>query len=424
MSLLAISLSPRARLRSRHADVAEPGTSAVDDEVDYWLSSDGYTLQTQGRCTVALLPKADSVIAVVSEGDIAWHRITLPKAPAARLRAALTGVLEEALLDDADATHLALAPGAVAGIPTWVAAVNRAWLRGELAALERHRVFVDRVVPMVWPDTPPSGYFSEAGRAATADGSGNVRQDVVLTWSHADGVAMLRLQGGLARALLPAELPADARWTATPEVATAAERWLGLPVTVVSAGERTLQATRTLWNLRQFDLAARHRGTRAARDAWRRWLSPGWRPVRLGLLALVAVQVIGLNAWAWHLQSELNSQRQAMVSQLQTTFPQVSAVLDAPLQMQREVDGLRTAAGRPSAIDVEPMLTAAATAWPDSQPPVDNLRYELGRLTLAATGWSEAEIAQFRSQLRPAGWQVDAAEGRISLSRAAVGTSP
>ena len=424
MSILAISLSPRPRLRSRLADVAAPGASAADEEFDYRLSSDGFTLQAQGRCTAALLPKADSVIAVVSEGDIAWHRITLPKAPSARLRAALTGVLEEALLDDADATHLALAPGAVAGLATWVAAVNRGWLRGELAALERYRVFVDRVIPVAWPDTPASGHFSEAGGVATVDGSGSARQDVMLTWSHADGVAMLRLQGGLARALLPADLPPDARWTATPEVATAAERWLGLPVTVVSAGERALQATRTLWNLRQFDLAARHRGTRVARDAWRRWLSPGWRPVRFGLLALVAVQLIGLNAWAWHLRSELNSQRQAMVALLQTTFPQVSAVLDAPLQMQRALEALRAAAGRPSAIDVEPMLLAAAAAWPDSQPPVDNLRYESGRLTLAATNWSDAEIAQFRGQLQPAGWQVDAVEGRISLSRAAGGTSP
>jgi general secretion pathway protein L len=103
---------------------------------------------------------------------------------------------------------------------------------------------------------------------------------------------------------------------------------------------------------------------------------------------------------------------------LQATFPQVSAVLDAPLQMQREVDTLRAAAGRPSATDIEPMLLAAAAAWPPSQPPVDNLRYESGRLTLAATGWSEAEMTQFRSQLQPAGWQVDAADGRVSLSPA------
>lgn len=424
MPILVISLSPRPRLRSRHASMAAPGTSAADVEFDYHLSNDGFTLVNQGRCAAPLLPKADSVIAVVSEGDVAWHRITLPKAPSARLRAALTGVLEEALLDDAEATHLALAPGAVAGQPTWVAAVNRGWLRGELAALERHRVFVDRVVPSAWPDTPATGHFSEEGSGTAVDVSGNARQDVALTWSHAEGVAMLRLQGGLARALLPAELPLDARWTATAEVATVAERWLGSPVTVVSSAERALQATRTLWNLRQFDLAARHRGTRAARDAWRRWLSPGWRPVRYGLLALLAVQVLGLNVWAWHQRSELNSQRQTMVMLLQTTFPQVSAVLDAPLQMQREVDVLRAGAGRPSAADFEPMLLAAAAAWPDGQPPVDNLRYESGRLTLTATGWGDAEIAQFRSQLQPAGWQVEASEGSISLSRAVTGATP
>jgi general secretion pathway protein L len=418
MSILVISLSPRSRLRSRHADGAAPDGSSAENEFDYLLSRDGFTLLSRGRSTAALLPRADSVIAVVGDSDVAWHRITLPKAPSARLRAALTGVLEEALLDDADATHLALAPDAAAGQPTWVAAVNRRWLQGELAELERHRVFVDRVVPVVWPDSPPSGHFSAAQGAASVNGSG-APHDVVLTWSHDDGVAVLRLQGGLARTLLPAELPADARWTATPEVATTAERWLAAPVAVVSVGERALQATRTLWNLRQFDLAARHRGTRAARDAWRRWLSPGWRPVRYGLLALLVVQLLGLNLWAWHLRSELDAQRQAMVSLLQATFPQVSAVLDAPLQMQREVDTLRAAAGRPSAADVEPMLLAAAAAWPPSQPPVNNLRYESGRLTLSAAGWSDAEMTQFRSQLQPAGWQVDAADGRVSLSPAA-----
>ena len=381
-------------------------------------------MQAQGRCTAALLPKADSVTAVIGEADIAWHRITLPKAPASRLRAALTGVLEEALLDDAEATHLGLAPDAVAGQPTWIAAVHRTWLRDALAALERRRVFVDRVVPAVWPDMPASGHFSEVVDTDTGTGGGGALQEVALTWSHGEGVAMLRLQGGLARAMLPAELPADARWTAAPEVATAAERWLGAPVTVASNGERALQATRTLWNLRQFDLAARHRGSRAAGDAWRRWLSPGWRPVRYGLLALLAVQMVGLNAWAWHLRSSLDAQRQTMVTLLQTSFPQVSAVLDAPLQMQREVDALRAAAGRTSANDFEPMLLTVAAAWPRSQPPVDNLRYEAGQLTLAASGWNDAEIAQFRSQLQPAGWQVDAAEGRISVSRSAAGVSP
>ena len=58
--------------------------------------------------------------------------------------------------------HFAVAPDAVAGQPAWVAAIDLAWLRAELAALEKANVFVDRVVPAAWPDDPPSGHFAEA----------------------------------------------------------------------------------------------------------------------------------------------------------------------------------------------------------------------------------------------------------------------
>ncbi len=409
MPTLVICLPPRPRLRPRSAAPAVVEASGAE-EFDYLLTNDRFTIQSRGRCASTLLPKADSVIAVVGDADVAWHQITLPKAPSARLRAALAGVLEESLLEDAEDTCFALAPGAVAGQPTWVAAIHRSWLAERLGQLERRKVFVDRVVPLSWPDDLPRGHFSEAADTES-------KEDVELTWAQAQGVVMLRLQGGLARALLPQPLPLETRWSADPEVATFAERWLGSSVSVLTGGERALQATRTLWNLRQFDMAARHRGTRAARDLLRRCMSPAWRPVRHGVAALVAVQVIGLNLWAWHQSAELTTRRQSMVTLLQTSFPQVRAVLDAPLQMQREVDVLRALAGRPTELDLEVQLQAAAAAWPGGQPPVGNLRFETGRLTLAAAGWTDAEIDQFRAHLQPAGWQVEASEGRVVLSR-------
>ena len=420
MSILVLTLPTRHRLRARGLGTAESSAAAAGDEIGYLLSNDGFTIQAQGRCAPALLPKADSVVAIVNEADIAWHRIVLPKAPAARLRAALVGVLEEGVLDEPETTHLAVAPDAAAGQPTWVAAIHRPWLQAELARLERRQVFVDRVVPAAWPDDPPTGHFTEAASPA---GEGS-RQGVVLTWAHTDGVAMLRTDGSLARALLPQPLPIDARWTATPEVATTAERWLGSPVVVISPAERALQATRSLWNLRQFDLAARNRGTRAARDLLRQWSSPAWRPVRIGLLGLVAAQVIGLNLWAWRQRSEVTAQQREMVSLLQRSFPQVQAVLDAPLQMQREVESLRTRAGKPSEVDFETALQAAASAWPAHLPPVENLYFELGQLTVAVPQWSAADIEQFSAQLRPTGWQAQVSDGRLVLSRSAQGALP
>src|SRR4051794_16730190 len=152
MSTLVLFVPPRQRLRARAPDAAATEIDPASSEYAYVMSPDGVEIESEGRSAAALLPKAQTIIAVLADSDVSWHRITLPKAPGARMRAALTGVLEDALLDEVDAVHLALAPGATAGQLTWVAAVDRAWLRSQIAVLQRARVFVDRVVPMVWPD--------------------------------------------------------------------------------------------------------------------------------------------------------------------------------------------------------------------------------------------------------------------------------
>jgi general secretion pathway protein L len=419
MSFLIVRIAARSRLHAR-SQGASVGAGAADrpsvgSEYTYALSPDGLVLQGQGHCAASLLPKADTVIAVLADADVGWHRITLPKAPSARLRAAITGVIEEGLLDDAEATHLAVSPQASAGEPTWIAAVNKAWLVNELAALERADVFVDRVAPSSWPDDPPTGHFSaDNGVDAAMVGS------VSLTWSHPDGVATVSLQGGLARAVFKPEVTASARFSASPDAASAAEQWLGAPVNVMSTAQRALQASRTLWDLRQFDLARRNRGTRALRDSMKKFFSPGWRPVRLGLIAVALFNVLGLNLWAWHQESQMTARRVAMTKVLQTTFPQARGVLDAPLNMQREIQVLRAAAGKPGDTDLEPMLQAAASAWPGDRPPIDAMSFEAGRLTLPGTGWTDAQIVEFRGRLRPGGWTVDSSGGKLALTRTVV----
>lgn len=419
MSIVVVQIPERQRLSARGAASPEASSSGLGTEYAYVTSPDGVVLSGQGECAAALLPKANTVVAMLADTDVSWHRITLPKAPASRLRAALVGVLEEALLEDAEDVHLAVAPGATAGQPTWVAAVDRRWLRAELAALEKADVFVDRIVPASWPDDPPSGHFAETRASA-----GGPEQGVLLHWAHANGVASIRLQGGLSRALIPRPAPAGTRWSATPGAAASAEQWLGMPVNVMSRAERALQAARSLWDLRQFDLAQRTRGARALRDALRKFASPQWRPVRWGLAALVVAQVAGLNMWAWQQRAAVESRQKAIQAAVRAAFPRVSDLdiqRDAAAVMQREVQTLRAVAGRAGDTDLEPMLMAAASAWPADRPPVDTLRYESGRLTLAAAGWSEQQIAQFRSLLQPAGWQVEANGAQLVLSRARAG---
>lgn len=408
MSLLALKLPPRPRLGAR---TAEDGADVARTpaEFDFVFSADGKHVTDTGRAAPALLPKAERSVLVVADADVGWHRVEVPKAAPARLRAALVGAMEEALLDDEDTLHFALAPGAAPGGSGYVAVTHRAWLAGALAALDAVRP-VEQVVPLAAPRDRPRGHFRPG-----ADGGGT---ELVL--AGRDGVSCLRLDGGLARAMLALDAEADVRWTAEPAVAAAAEAWLGEKVSVLTDAERMLGAAHSKFNMRQFDLVPRHRGMRALREWWRGFRGPQWRVVRWGLAGLVVVQLAGLNVFAWQQRQLVQGKREAMVELLRTTHPGVRAVLDAPAQMQRETDRLRSAAGRAGEADFEVLLGAAAAAWPDGAGPAPTLRFEPGRLTLAAPGWGEPQLRQFGERLRGAGYSAEAADGRVVVARRAV----
>lgn len=422
MSVLAILLDPRARLSARSSAGLPAGLAAStvgaarSEGYAYVLSPDGSQPSRHGRAQAALLPRASSVVVVLADSDLSWQRITLPKAPAARLRAALAGVLEDHLLEDDEAVHLALAPGAQAGTPVWVAVLHKPWLRAELEKLEAAGLSIERVLPRTWPSDRPDdaahGHFFEAPDAAGETAG------VMLSHADAQGVSLLRLEGSLARSRLPSS-DTSTSWSAEPAAAAAAERWLGTAVPLRSPAEHALLALRSPWNLRQFDLAPRRRGSRALRSALRQLLSPAWRPARVGLVALALLQLVGINAWAWQQRQALTELRAAQDRLLRASFPKLRAVLDAPLQMKRETEVLRAASGRAGDDDFETLLGAAAAAWPDGAGPAHTLRFEPGRLSWGAPDWSEPQLAQLRERLRVGGWAVDRAEGRITLSRAA-----
>ncbi len=144
-----------------------------------------------------------------------------------------------------------------------------------------------------------------------------------------------------------------AQWSATPAVAAQSEQWLGAAVTVLTPEQRALAVVDCAWNLRQFELAQRTRGMRTLRNVYRGFMRRNWRPVRWGLAGLVAVQLLGMNVLAWQQNHQLQQRRDALNATLTSTFPQVRAVLNAPVQMQREAEALRASAGRAGPQDFE-----------------------------------------------------------------------
>jgi general secretion pathway protein L len=375
----------------------EPATSAT--EWAYAVSADGRTPAEQGRSPAALLPlprgPGAEIVALVPVQALAWQCIELPKgiAPGTpRLRAALEGLLEEHLLDDTEAVHLAVQPGARGGDRAWVAICDRNWLRNALQLLEGAGRGANRIVPEFAPEDPP---------ALTV--LGDPEQPLAVA-SSADAVLALPLSPATL-SLLPA-LPDDAPVLAEPAVAAAAEQVLQRQASLQQAPQRWLQSARTRWDLAQFEFASspRARALKKLAGGWAEVLKgPAWRPARWAALLVVVANLAGLNAWAWKERASLADKREAVRQTLQDTFPQVKVVVDAPVQMEREVAVLRQQTGVPSARDLDALLVALASALPPGRTPAA-LEYSGGELRARGLGLSPEEARTVAAQLRPLGY--------------------
>jgi len=342
----------------------------------------------------------------------------------------LEGLLEDRLLDDATQLHFALQPGAhgvaQSGEPVWVAVCDRNWLRENLQALEAAGRRVSRVVPEFAPGPTASG-----GPELCALGTPE-EAFVVLTGQGADqGVAVLPLTPmalALARAGAPANDAVAAQDSsntlpvrAEPAVAALAERTLGQRVALHTASQRALDAARGDWDLAQFDLAStgRTRALRKAGSALSALLNaPQWRAARWGVGLLVVAHLVGLNAWAWQERQALAAKQVAVRTALTQTFPKVQVVVDAPVQMERELAQLRQAAGSASARDLEPLLAAAGAALPSleqqgRQP--TSIEYTPGELRLRGVTLAPDEEAALSARLQAAGYRARLDDGSLLL---------
>jgi general secretion pathway protein L len=385
--------------------------ATASTEFEYALSNDGSTVASHGAAQAALLPAPAragfEVVGVVPAAVLSWHRVELPKGTTAkspRLRAVLEGLLEDQLLDEPETLHFALQPDTRSSGPLWVATCDRAWLRSAVQVLEAAERPASRIVPEFAPEGVPTLY-------AIGD-----PQQPSLVAAGIDGVTTLPLTAQ-ALPLLP-PLPENTPCIAEPAVAQLAEQVLQHPPALQLAAERWLRSARSAWDLAQFDFSSSGRARTLKRLAtlWGDLLAaPQWRPVRWAALLLVAVNLVGLNAWAWRERSALDGKREAVRRVLTQTFPQVKVVIDAPLQMEKEVAALRQATGASSGRDLEPMLAALSSAVP-AQRPVSAVEFANGELRVQGLALRPPELESTISALRSQGYSATLQGDTLSIA--------
>ncbi len=370
-------------------------------------------------------------IAVVPARAVSWHRVQLPAGTlssglmkdrnAPRLRAVLEGLLEDQLLDEPAQLHFALQPGARTDAPVWVAVCDRTWLRSALDALQQAGQAPHRVVPEWAPEVameqapPDTPHRTQLWLTGTQDAAR-------LVWTDATGVHSLPASAShgvaapshaLVTAALPVHLALHAELLAEPAVAQLAEQLFQREARVVTPTERLLEAARTDWDLAQFDMARRNPWlARLTQTVGQLWSAPQWRAARWASVAIAIVQVLGLNVFAWHAQSQLAQQRTAISSTLSNTFPDITVVVDAPLQMERAVAALRQSNGSSSPRDLETLLGIYGAFRPSA--PVNHaptaIDFVAGELRLTGPALSPEQAAALDAAVRPQGF-TSRAEG-------------
>jgi len=384
-----------------------PAASAAVD-YDFALCSNAPAVLRQGRAQLAALPPAGGheTVVVLPAQRLSWHRVTLPRGTprqGPRLRQVLEGLLEEQLLDEPAELHLALVPGADLALPEsdWVCVCDRAWLAGHLQALDAAARPAQRILAEAAPG---------AMQQLTIDGD---EDRPLALYSDAAGLIVCPL----AAAAWPA-LPEDLVITTAPATAARAEL-LGRRVRLQGSAQRWMAAWRA-----DIDLAQQEFATSGGRRAWQRlgsrwqslWRAPQWRPLRWGVALLLLVQLVGLNAWAERERSMLAAKQDAVRRVLLDAFPKTAVVIDAPLQMERELALLRQATGAAGARDFDPLLGALARALPAGQVAAsidyDGRNLRVGGLNLGAseTGAMSQSLAASGLRLRADGklWVLDA----------------
>jgi len=379
---------------------------------DHVLTVDGSTVDEHSRTPVALLPTVDDrggeVVALVSARHLSWHQVQLPRGTlgrrffqeggASRLRAVLEGLLEERLLDDTSQLHFAIEPQPRADAPVWVAVCDRAWLRGALQALEQAGRTVARIVPEFAPDSLTDAVYVMGEP-----------DDAQMVFTARGGVAVWPLSAASVALL---NWPDSAGIVAEPAVAALAEQLFQRNVTLQQSAQRRLVAIQSPWNLAQFDLVSSSR-TRT----WKRLSAglgslvraPRWRAARVALLALLAINLVGLNAWARKEEARINAKRVAIREVLTSTFPNVRVVVDAPLQMAREVAALQRASGVATGRDMETMLGMFGALATANKAP-DAIEFVAGEVRMKGLKLPAADMAQLAFKLQAQGY-VASAEG-------------
>lgn len=365
---------------------------------EWTLLDNANAVLRSGEGTLATLPRADRVVALTPVGRLLFIETALPPVAPAKRNALLRYAIEDKLTIDPSTVHAVVIgkydAGVAGGKPDStkhvVAAIDRNWLVSVLQWLQQAGL-------------PPDSLISSAAGIPVAAGEWLVVLDAERGFvKRADGFVynfdigagreppfdlILALKEAREHERAPTALvlqPRHSHAHATPADDQLAGQWqsvLGIPVRLGSPST----------NDSQFLLAASRSanlltGEFAPREALGRGMEL-LKPALIVLALIMSAQVFFTLIENGRLNRERQALEQEMTQVFKTAFPAAQAIIDPPLQMQRNLQQMKRERGIPADTDAQLLVARLASlvqALPGGAVSVTALSVRHGIATLDA----------------------------------------
>ncbi len=369
---------------------------ANDSEVAmrYVMRANTGELQRSGTALLADLPRADRVDIIVPASLVLFTEVKLPPVRGQKLRQLLPYAVEEKILSDPDQVQVAAGARDELGM-TRVAVVDRAWLDASCDRLRQlgmrpENGYAETCLPELEPNAWTLIWDGHAGFVRTAVGAGLALD------SMGDGAAPFALRRAVDEARTNTRLPEKIILRATDAAASVADLQLWttqLGVSVVPGQDwhwapRFLNTANAI-NLLQGDYAP---------SSSLRELLPQLRPILLLAGLIIGAQVLATGVDWWRLNHERKTLTTEMNKTFKSAFPEATVVVDAPLQMQRNLAELRRASGQSQPNDFLPLLAKLMPSI-NTATGIEAMSYDQGTLKVDALFRDEASVTELRSQI-------------------------
>ena len=365
-----------------------------DAALRYVMRANTGELQRSGTAPVAELPHADRVDIIVPASLVLFTEVKLPPVRGQKLRQLLPYAVEEKILSDPDQVQVAAGARDELGM-TRVAVVDRAWLDASCDRLRQlgmrpENGYAETCLPELEPNAWTLIWDGHAGFVRTAVGAGLALD------SMGDGAAPFALRRAVDEARTNARLPEKIILRATDAAASVADLQLWttqLGVSVVPGQDwhwapRFLNTANAI-NLLQGDYAP---------SSSLRELLPQLRPILLLAGLIIGAQVLATGVDWWRLNHERKTLTTEMNKTFKSAFPEATVVVDAPLQMQRNLAELRRASGQSQPNDFLPLLAKLMPSI-NTATGIEAMSYDQGTLKVDALFRDEASVTELRSQI-------------------------